>query len=122
VGPVRLGLAVAPVDSRERWLYHKTTRRETYDQARSARPDCDDLLLWNERGEVTETTIGSLVARLDGRLVTPPLSCGLLPGTYRAWLLDQGEAVEQVIPLGRLGECELFRINAVRGWEAAVVG
>ncbi len=72
-GPVRLGLAAAPVDPGDRWLFHKTTRRETYDRAKAARPDCDDVLLWNERSEITETTIGNVVARLDGRLVTPPL-------------------------------------------------
>ncbi|MEP7357006.1 MAG: aminodeoxychorismate synthase component I [Anaerolineales bacterium] len=120
-GPVRLVLAAEPVDSGERWLYHKTTRREAYTRARAARPDSDDVLLWNERGELTETTIGNVVARLDARLVTPPLECGLLPGTYRAWLLDQGEVAEQVIPLARLAECELFRVNAVRGWEPAVL-
>ena len=119
--PVRLGLAPTAVDSGERWLYHKTTRRQLYTDARAARPDCDDTLLWNERGQVTETTIGNIVARLDGRLVTPPLACGLLPGTFRGWLLDQGQVVEAVIPLERLDECELFRVNAVRGWEAGVL-
>lgn len=119
--PLRLGVAPTPVDRQQRWLYHKTTRRQVYTEARAARPDCDDVLLWNERREVTETTIGNVVARLDGRWVTPPLACGLLPGTFRAWLLDQGEVVEQVIPLDRLGECELVRINALRGWEPAVL-
>jgi para-aminobenzoate synthetase/4-amino-4-deoxychorismate lyase len=116
---LRLQLAPTPVDSTERWLYHKTTRRQVYDTARAARPGADDVLLWNEHGEVTETTIGNIVARVDGRLVTPPLACGLLPGTLRAHLLDQGEIVEQVIRLDQLAGCELYRINALRGWERA---
>ena len=116
---LRLQLAPTPVDSTERWLYHKTTRRQVYDTARAARPGADDVLLWNEHGEVTETTIGNIVARADGRLVTPPLACGLLPGTLRAHLLDQGEIAEQVIRLDQLAGCELYRINALRGWERA---
>lgn len=114
---LRLQLAPTPVDSTQRWLFHKTTRRQVYDAARAACPGADDVLLWNEQSEVTETTIGNIVARVDGRLVTPPLACGLLPGTLRAWLLDQGEIVEQVIRLDQLAGCELYRINALRGWE-----
>ncbi len=116
---VRLELAPAPVDANERWLYHKTTRRQVYEAARAARPGADDVLLWNEREEATETTIGNLVARVEGRWVTPPLNCGLLPGTLRAYLLDQGEIVEQVIRLDQLAGGELYRINALRGWERA---
>ena len=117
---LKLQLAPAPVDPTQRWLYHKTTRRQLYEAARAACSSADDVLLWNERGEATETTIGNIVARVAGRLVTPPLSCGLLPGTLRAWLLDQGEIVEQVIRLHQLAAgCELYRINALRGWQRA---
>ena len=116
---VRLRLAPAPVDSSQRWLYHKTTRRQIYDAAQAACPGADDVLLWNERGEATETGIGNLVARLDGRLVTPPLACGLLPGTLRGHLLDQGEIVEHILRLDQLSGVELYRINALRGWQRA---
>ena len=118
---LRLQLAPAPVDASQRWLYHKTTRRQVYETAQAACPAGYDVLLWNERGEATETAIGNLVARLDGRLVTPPLACGLLPGTLRAHLLDQGEIVEQVLRLDQLAGCELYRINALRGWQRAVL-
>ena len=114
---LRLQLAPVPVNPNQRWLFHKTTRRQVYDAARAACPGADDVLLWNEQGEVTETTIANVVARLGGRLVTPPLSCGLLPGTLRAWLLDQGQVIEQVIRLDELAGCELYRINALRGWQ-----
>jgi para-aminobenzoate synthetase/4-amino-4-deoxychorismate lyase len=120
--PVRLALAPAAVDSRERWLYHKTTRRQTYTTALAARPEADDVVLWNERGEATETCIGNLVARIDGRLVTPPLSSGLLPGTLRAWLLDQGVVSEEVVRVEQLEGGEVYRINGVRGWERAEMG
>jgi para-aminobenzoate synthetase/4-amino-4-deoxychorismate lyase len=41
----------------------------------------DDVLLWNERDEVTESTIANLVAEIDNSWWTPPLSCGLLPAS-----------------------------------------
>ncbi|BCA78733.1 chorismate-binding protein [Desulfuromonas sp. AOP6] len=121
-GPLRLGLAPFPVDSADPRLYHKTTQRRLYDEARQACPDCDDVILWNERGEVTETTIANLVVeREDGRLITPTLDCGLLPGTFRATLLAQGTIEEGIVPLEELPRCRrLFLINSVRGWRPAL--
>ena len=74
------------------------------------------MLLWNEVGELTETTMGNLVVRLDGRLVTPPVTCGLLPGTFRAQLLADGEVGEQVIPRSVLDRADGgWMVNSVRG-------
>jgi para-aminobenzoate synthetase/4-amino-4-deoxychorismate lyase len=121
--PVRVGLAPTPVDSTDVFLYHKTTRREVYDAALRSRPDCDDVLLWNERGEVTESCIANVALGLDGRLVTPPVGCGLLAGTLRGLLLEQGRLAERVITLADLARCDgIYLLNSVRGWrEAALV-
>ena len=81
------------------------------------------MLLYNEHGEVTETTRGNIVVRLGDDLWTPPVSCGLLAGTYRAKLLAEGKIRERVIPLEMLAKCdELFFINSVRLWRKAEVG
>ena len=80
--PWRLKVAREPVDSHNVLLYHKTTCREPYDAARASRSDCDDVVLWNECGQATETTIGNLVIEKSGRRVTPPVGCGLLPGVF----------------------------------------
>jgi para-aminobenzoate synthetase/4-amino-4-deoxychorismate lyase len=118
--PVRLGLAIAPVDREDVFLYHKTTRREIYSTARDARPDCDDVLLWNEQGEITETCIANVAVRLDGELVTPPVDCGLLAGTLRAELLDAGVLRERVLRIEDLARGEaMFVFNSVRGWRRA---
>ncbi|WP_345321223.1 chorismate-binding protein [Candidatus Villigracilis proximus] len=61
-------LADAPVDSRDRFLFHKTTRREIYEIMRAPHPLADDVLLYNERSELTEFTIGNLVVELNGEL------------------------------------------------------
>jgi len=113
--PVRLRLARAPIDASNPFLYHKTTHRQVYEAARNDCLDCDDVLLWNERGEITEATIANVVVRLDGELVTPPVRCGCLPGTYRAWLLDQGEAKEHVVSIDDLKRSrEIFLTNSLR--------
>ena len=39
---------------------------------------------------MTEGTVHNLVIDKDGRLVTPPLNSGLLPGTLRQELLARG--------------------------------
>jgi para-aminobenzoate synthetase / 4-amino-4-deoxychorismate lyase len=78
--PVRLALDDDPVDAADPGLYIKTTDRLRYDRRRARRPDADDVLLINDRGEVTESTIANVVVRLDGRCWTPPLASGLLPG------------------------------------------
>jgi para-aminobenzoate synthetase/4-amino-4-deoxychorismate lyase len=65
--------------------------------ARQSQPDCNDVLFWNERGALTEFTVGNLVIELDGERYTLPTACGLLPGTFREWLLEQGQVRERVL-------------------------
>jgi para-aminobenzoate synthetase/4-amino-4-deoxychorismate lyase len=114
--PVRLALAAAPVDSADPFLFHKTTHRETYQRARAGRPGFDDVLLWNERGELTESTIANVVLELDGGLFTPPQTCGLLAGTERAELLARSEIEERVLLTTDLGRCgAIYLVNSVRG-------
>ncbi len=115
--PVRLGLAAEPVRRKDPFLHFKTTHREVYKSALDSRPDCEDVLLWNERGEVTESTIANFVVSIDGEFVTPPVECGLLAGTLRAELLDQGGIVERIIRVDDLARAEsLHLINSVQGW------
>ena len=117
-GRIRAAVAPTPVWSRDPLLYHKTTSRDVYDQALASRDDVDDVILKNERGELTEFTIGNLVLEIDRRLVTPPVSSGLLPGTLRQQLLDRGEVTEQLIGEDDLDSATtIFRINSVRGWQ-----
>lgn len=120
--PVLVALAQTPINTADRFLYHKTTRRERYQQALAERPGFDDVLLWNERGEVTESTIANVIVELDGRKITPAAACGLLPGTYRAWLLEKGEVEEDVVKVEDLVRCSaVYLANSVRGmWEVSI--
>ena len=106
-----------PVDSRDLLLFHKTTRREPYTSRLKMYPNCEEIILINERGEATECSIGNLVAKLDGLYVTPPISCGLLGGTFRAELLSRGKLTERVLKVKDLKRAEaLYMINSVRKW------
>ncbi len=117
-----LCLANNPVDMANPFLYHKTTCRNVYDVARTASSDCDDVLLFNKQGEITETTTANIVAKQDGELVTPPVRCGLLPGTFRAELLARGVIREKVILKSNIHlSADLFTINSVRRWSRATI-
>jgi para-aminobenzoate synthetase/4-amino-4-deoxychorismate lyase len=118
----RVGLASRPVDPNDRFLFHKTTRRDFYLTELGARPDCDDLLFFNERGELTESSIANVVVELEGKLVTPPVSAGLLAGTFRAQLIEAGEIEERTITLAELQSItKIFLINSVRRWIQAEI-
>ena len=114
--PPLVGLASHPIDPENPLLYHKTTHREVYDRALASAPDCDDVLLWNPDGFLTETSIANIVVDIDGERCTPPVSCGLLGGTYRQWLLERGEVRERKIHMDELPRIRgLSLVNSVRG-------
>jgi 4-amino-4-deoxychorismate lyase len=98
-------------------LQHKTTRRVVYDTARASLPDgIDELLFLNEREELCEGTITNLFIEMpDGRRLTPPVSCGLLPGILREQLLEEGWA-EAVLTMNDLKSAKaIFMGNSLRG-------
>lgn len=115
-------LANQSINSNNVLLFHKTTRREIYptprtqDAARSSE-GIDDQLLFNERDELTEFTIGNLVVEMDSEFFTPPLASGLLAGTFRAHLLETNQINERVIHKGELSKCSrVFLVNSLRKW------
>ena len=114
---IRAVLDDRPVPTSDPLLYHKTTARAVYDQARARHPDAEDVLLWNAAGHACEFTIGNLVAEIDGRLLTPPVPHGLLPGVRRALDLAAGKILEAAIPMADLKRSTvIYRINSLRGW------
>lgn len=116
--PLKVSLARESVDSSNIFLFHKTTQRDVYEAARRGLEDLDDVLLYNENGELTECTIGNLVVELEGQLFTPPVACGVLAGTFRAHLLETGQIMERVVRLQELSDCSrIFRVNSIRRWQ-----
>ncbi|HEX9069681.1 MAG TPA: aminodeoxychorismate synthase component I [Ktedonobacterales bacterium] len=106
--------------SGDRFLFHKTTHRALYDVAhrQAAREGHADVLILNERDEVTEGAISNVFVRRGGLWLTPPLRCGLLGGVYRQHVLaTRSDAREAVLHLDDLRSAEAIAIcNAIRGW------
>jgi len=121
-GPIRLAFSKIHVDSSDSMLYHKTTNRQLYEDAKKIDRNCDDVIFINEREEITETSIYNIVVKMKGQYITPPVSCGLLPGTFRAWLLDRKEIEEKPIKISEFKNCdEIFVINSLRKWQRAIL-
>lgn len=111
-----------PIDREDIFRYHKTSVRDLFDNARKDHPEVDDLIFMNGEGEVTETSIANIVVEKDGRYVTPPVSSGLLPGTFREKLLRDGVIEEKVLaPEDLAGADKVYLINSVRKWEPAEI-
>jgi len=115
----RFLVASETLQSNSVWLAHKTTNRAFYDQPRIRAHDehgVDEVVFLNERGELTEGSITNLFIQRGGKLLTPALASGLLPGTLRAELIDTGKAQEAILTLADLDAAEaIFLGNSVRG-------
>ena len=116
-GPGRVRLSAERTFSGDVFLRHKTTRRELYDSelARARAEGFDELIFLNERGEVTEGAISNVFIQREGKLLTPPLGSGVLPGVLRRHLLETG-AEERVLTVQDLESADvIFMGNSVRG-------
>lgn len=115
----RIRLSRERTSSRDVFLRHKTTRRELYEReyARARADGFDEVMFLNERGEVTEGAISNVFVRRGGRLLTPPLGCGVLPGVLRRHLLEtDGGVEERVLTVGDIESADaVFIGNSVRG-------
>ncbi len=121
---VTLQWASAPLAAaRSEFVRFKTTRRAHYEAlAPTAGSGAFDSLLFNAAGEITECTRGNIAALLDGRWITPPLACGLLPGVGRAVALHTGRVQEAVLRLEDAPRVEAWAfMNSLRGWIPAQV-
>lgn len=102
------------------FLLHKTTKRAIYNSEHKKAVDrgCIDTIFINESGEVTEGCISNVIVFKEGRYITPPLDCGLLPGVMRQALLESmvGLVVEEVVTREDLYSADaVFICNSVRG-------
>lgn len=121
--PVRLQLAGTPFQAaHSEFVRYKTTHRAHYAAFAPTAPGVFDTVLWNEAGEITESTFGNIAALMDGHWVTPPLSCGLLPGIGRAVALGEGRLQEAVLRVDDVPRVQAWAfINSLRGWLAATL-
>jgi para-aminobenzoate synthetase/4-amino-4-deoxychorismate lyase len=99
-----------PVDPTDPMLFHKTTRRRVYDDAKARHREADDVLLTNGRGELTESTIANVAVRLNGAWYTPPMNAGLLAGIGRQVALEDGWLTERAILTQDLAGAEAIEL------------
>lgn len=118
---VRFDFAEERTDSSLPWLFHKTTRRNLYNQAhgRAQAAGLFDVIFCNERDEITEGCITNIFILRDGVYYTPPLECGLLDGIMRKQLLavkEKTPVFERVLFKADILEADkIFLCNSVRG-------
>lgn len=111
----KVALATYPVDSNNVFLYHKTTNRGLYNSHLTAQRTVKDVILYNEKNELTESCYGNLVVELNGEFYTPPVECGLLNGTLRQELVELGWLQESILYPEDLAEADnIYIINSVR--------
>jgi para-aminobenzoate synthetase/4-amino-4-deoxychorismate lyase len=111
-------LAASPIIFTTNFLY-KTTNRQAYEPfIKEIQSPFWDVLLWNDKGFITEFTRGNMVWEdQDGGLWTPPLECGLLPGVFREHLIKSNTIHEKLISVKEMPIIKrLWFINAVREW------
>jgi para-aminobenzoate synthetase/4-amino-4-deoxychorismate lyase len=117
--PITIRISEQRTRSTDVFLRHKTTDRDLYDRslAEARAAGYDELLFLNERDELTEGTISNLFIERNGKLLTPPLSSGVLPGIYRRHILETNpNAEEQTLTLADLNSADtIYLCNALRG-------
>lgn len=108
------------VDQSNPHLFHKTTRRDLYEQERGAAlaQGKHEVLFRNKDGAVTEGAISNvfILDKKKNILLTPPVAAGLLAGTFRRMLLEQNQAMEEPLTVDDLLTAEqVYIANSVRG-------
>ena len=98
---------------------HKISNRQFYDGERErlrALTGADEVVFLNAKNELCEGSFTSLFIEMDGKLFTPPLNAGLLPGILRAELIETGQVQEKTMSLDDLLTAEtLYLGNSLRG-------
>lgn len=118
--PVACVIDPTAISSTSVYRFHKTTARRPYNDRANAYEGVEDVLIVNERGELTEATTHNVAVQTAGTWITPPLASGCLPGILRQVLIDEGALVEEVITGDDLeGADGLALLSSVRGWKSA---
>lgn len=118
---IKAAISSTPIMKNNPFLYHKTTNRKLYNDIKIQYNDYEEVILWNEDGEVTEGINSNIVVKIGANLYTPPISCGLLAGTFRQYLLDKGKIKEKIIKLDEFKSAdEIYLINSIRRFRKAL--
>lgn len=80
-------------------VYHKTTQyyENLFEKKKAKEQGYDEVLFWNERGELTEGAVSNIFFIKGEKLYTPAVSCGLLAGIMRAKVMERYTVEEKII-------------------------
>ncbi|MFH1846002.1 MAG: aminotransferase class IV [Candidatus Omnitrophota bacterium] len=123
--PVKIKLSHKKTDKNDIFLYHKTTNRSLYekDLSKYQKTGFFDVIFTNQNNEITEGAITNILIQKNREYLTPPLTCGLLNGTYREFLLKYKTfpLTEKVLYKQDIVFADrIFLINSVRKFVPAV--
>jgi para-aminobenzoate synthetase/4-amino-4-deoxychorismate lyase len=119
---LKLKISEKATNSKDVFLYHKTTNREFYDDEfkKAHSEGFDEVIFVNEKGEVTEGAITNIFILNKEGWRTPSLKCGLLPGIWRKKMICELRAEAKIITLEDLKTATRIIIgNSVRGSQNA---
>jgi branched-chain amino acid aminotransferase len=116
-GPVRIGLAERPRVPGPLTRFKTLSRLENTLMGREAAArGLDEVIAPATGGHLGDGANSTLLALLDGRLLTPPVADGALPGIARRVLLEAGAAREASLAWEELrGAQALALCSALRG-------
>ena len=111
--PVAVAVRPLPVDPSDFRLRYKTTDRRFLDEARQGEQAYETIFI-DPDGQLTEGSRTNIFVERDGKLLTPPLARGIMPGILRAKLIEEGRAGEADLTPDDLVD-GFFIGNIVRG-------
>ena len=107
------------ISSSDPFRRHKTTRRDPYDRLyKKAREyGFDEVIFANENGDITEGAISNIFIEKTGKMLTPPVASGLLPGVLRRHILETRDgSQEAVLKVEDLKSADgIFLCSSLRG-------
>jgi para-aminobenzoate synthetase/4-amino-4-deoxychorismate lyase len=121
---LKVAFSKKKINSQNPFIYHKTTNRNLLDEeyVKCKERGFDEVIFVNEKGQVTEGAISNILIKKNGFFYTPPVSCGLLNGVYRQYLLEKRRLPikEKVLYKKDLLRADrIYFINSVRGMRKA---
>lgn len=100
------------------FTYHKTLNYGDclFEKRRAKEQGIDEPVFLNLKGELCEGATTNLFFVKEGKLITPPVHCGLLPGIMREFVLQTYPVTERNILPQEILECEeMFLTNSLLG-------
>lgn len=96
---LRLLVSEEKTDSKDVFLYHKTTNRGFYDSKfmEAVSSGFDEIIFCNEKGQITEGAISNIFIKINNKWLTPPVKSGLLPGIWRSKKICELGAEEKIL-------------------------